>query len=124
MVVLARIEMMKAIATVARSAATKYTAGITINAVASFDKTIVVSDIGSDFQNRTLRSLRSAYRQSSRYQVEYIDITAKKVAATVTRNTSVTVWLGTCSGIDIVSILPNSAARIMKPPITTGIIQI
>ena len=34
--------------------------------------TVAVSEIGRDFQNRMLRSLRSAYRQSSRYQVEYM----------------------------------------------------
>ncbi len=66
---LARTEMMKAMSSVVRSAAAKYTKGMTIKAVASLDSTVVVSDIGRDFQNNTLRSLRSAYRQSSRYQV-------------------------------------------------------
>src|SRR3984885_1371415 len=64
----ARTEMMNATRSVVRSAATKYTRGITITAVASFDSTVVASDIGRDFQNSTLRSLRSAYRQSNRYQ--------------------------------------------------------
>src|SRR6202034_3571791 len=65
---LARTEMMNAISSEVRSAAAKYTTGITITAVASFDSTVVASEIGRDFQNSTLRSLRSAYRQSSRYQ--------------------------------------------------------
>src|ERR1700679_2848578 len=64
----ARTEMMKATRSVVRSPATKYTRGITITALASFDSTVAASDIGSDFQNSTLRSLRSAYRQSNRYQ--------------------------------------------------------
>ena len=40
--------------------------GPTSSAVASFDSTVSRSDTGSDFQNSTLRSLRSSYRQPSR----------------------------------------------------------
>ncbi len=36
--------------------------GATISALASLDSTVSRSDTGSDFQNSTLRSLRSSYR--------------------------------------------------------------
>jgi len=35
-------------------------AGASTRAVTSFDSTVVVSEIGSDFQNRMLRSRRSS----------------------------------------------------------------
>src|ERR1019366_9466781 len=56
----ARTEMMKAMNSVAMSAAMKYTSGMAINPVNSFSSTLAVSEMGSDFQNSTLRSLRSA----------------------------------------------------------------
>ena len=56
----ARSETMKAISKVETSAARKYTNGIAMRAVASFEITVAMSEIGMDFQNRTLRSLRSA----------------------------------------------------------------
>lgn len=40
--------------------------GTTSSAVSPLESTVASSDTGSDFQNRMLRSLRSAYRQSSR----------------------------------------------------------
>ena len=67
---LARTEMMKAISRVVTSANAKYTKGTRISAVTSLAITVAVSDIGMDFQNRMLRSLRSAYKQSRRYHVE------------------------------------------------------
>ncbi len=42
------------------SAAMKYTSGMAINPVNNFANTVAVSEMGSDFQNNTLRSLRSA----------------------------------------------------------------
>src|SRR5262249_51573799 len=39
--------------------------GTTTSAVSAFDVTVMPSETGIDFQNRMLRSLRSAYRQSS-----------------------------------------------------------
>jgi len=58
-----------------RVAAAKYTSGIRIMPTSNLINTVRASDIGRDFQNKILRSLRSAYRQSSRYQVAYTDIT-------------------------------------------------
>jgi agmatine deiminase len=46
------------------TAATSATSGITTIAVANFDSTVSASDSGSDFQNSTLRSRRSAYSES------------------------------------------------------------
>ena len=39
---------------------TKVTSGAATRAMATFDSTVSWSDTGSDFQNRTLRSLRSS----------------------------------------------------------------
>src|ERR1700722_3433576 len=75
----ARTETMNAINRVAMSAAMKYTSGMAISPVNNFASTVAVSEMGSDFQNKTLRSLRSAYRQSSEYHVAEMFITTKKV---------------------------------------------
>src|SRR5690242_16334127 len=45
-------------------ASRKTPSGTTTKAVRSLDATVIPSDTGRDFQNRMLRSLRSAYRQS------------------------------------------------------------
>src|SRR6202042_3412956 len=81
---LARIERMNAAISAVASAATKYTSGIRIMATSNLINTVLASDSGSDFQNKILRSLRSAYRQSSRYQVAYTDITTQNIAPTIT----------------------------------------
>ena len=47
------------------SAAANASSGTTTMATRNFDSTVRPSDTGSDFQKRMLRSLRSAYRQSS-----------------------------------------------------------
>src|SRR5208283_4138192 len=65
-----RNEMMNAISKADRSAAVKYTIGIATRPVNSFARTMAVSEMGRDFQKRTLRSFRSAFRQSSRCQLE------------------------------------------------------
>src|SRR3984885_10166801 len=67
----ARIERMKAAISAVASAAAKYTSGTMIRPTSSLHSTVVASDTGRDFQNKMLRSLRSVYRQSSKYQAEY-----------------------------------------------------
>src|SRR3984957_3474812 len=71
----ARMDRMKAAISAVASAAAKYTSGTMTMPTNSLHSTVVASDIGRDFQNKMLRSLRSVYRQSSRYQVEYTPIT-------------------------------------------------
>src|SRR5450432_404398 len=71
----ARIDRMKAANSAVASAAAKYTSGMMIMPTNSLQSTVLASDIGRDFQNKMLRSLRSVYRQSSRYQVEYTPMT-------------------------------------------------
>src|SRR5580698_2778377 len=46
-------------------ASTNTSSGTATTATRNFDSTVMPSDTGSDFQKRMLRSLRSAYRQSS-----------------------------------------------------------
>ena len=47
------------------SASANISSGATTSATSSFAVTVSASDTGRDFQKRMLRSLRSAYRQSS-----------------------------------------------------------
>src|ERR1700730_145327 len=57
--VLARIETMKAAINAVTSAATKYTSGMMTRPTSSLLNTVLASEIGRDFQNKMLRSLRS-----------------------------------------------------------------
>src|SRR4029077_19946298 len=70
---LARIERINAVISAVASAATKYTSGTRTMPTSSLLSTVFESEIGRDFQNRMLRSLRSVYRQSKRYQAAYSD---------------------------------------------------
>src|ERR1700730_1357764 len=56
---LARIETMKAAINAVTSAATKYTSGMMTRPTSNLVNTVLASEIGRDFQNKMLRSLRS-----------------------------------------------------------------
>src|ERR1700761_5567706 len=120
----ARTERMKAASRAVASAAAKYTSGMMTMPTRSLIRTAEASEIGNDFQNRMLRSRRSVYKQSSKYQVEYTDITRKNRMPTTPRKPAA----AACDSCEELSrgmlTCPNSAASNKSPPNTAGISQI
>src|SRR6202021_2067818 len=81
----ARIDRMKAAINAVTLAAAKYTSGMMIMPTNSLHSTVVASDPARASQNRMLRSFRSVYRQSSKYQAAYSAMTRENMAPTTTK---------------------------------------